>query len=63
MERFQRNLTGGADPAENGVFFLSALYDAPEIPGLVKKVMMPLAYSIGKLTGRYRKFHQAPPPL
>lgn len=38
-------------------------YDAPQIPGFVKRVIMPLAYLIGTLTGRYRKFHQAPPPL
>ena len=38
-------------------------YDAPEIPGFVKKVIMPVAYFIGNLTGKYRKFKSAPQPL
>ena len=38
-------------------------YDSPEIPGFVKKVVMPIAYSIGKLTGKYQKFEHAPQPL
>ena len=38
-------------------------YDAPEIPGFVKKVVMPVAYFIGNLRGKYRKFESAPQPL
>lgn len=38
-------------------------FDAPEIPGFVKKVVMPIVYGIGRLLGKYRKFDQAPQPL
>ncbi len=38
-------------------------FDTPEIPGFVKKVIMPLIYFIGRLTGKYRKFDQAPQPI
>ena len=37
-------------------------YDTPEIPGFVKKVVMPIAYFLGKLTGKYKKFRHAPKP-
>ncbi len=35
-------------------------YDAPEIPGFVKNVIMPVTYAIGLLLGKYRKFKDAP---
>lgn len=35
-------------------------YDVPEIPRLVKSVILPATYQIGKLTGKYRKFETAP---
>ncbi len=38
-------------------------YDAPEIPGFVKKVIMPVVYFIGQLTGKYKKFKNAPKPF
>ncbi len=38
-------------------------FDTPEIPGFVKKVIMPVAYFIGRLTGKYRKFKHAPKPF
>ncbi len=38
-------------------------YDVPDMPGFVKKVIMPFAYFIGKLTGKYSKFKDAPQPL
>ena len=38
-------------------------YDAPEIPGFVKKVIMPVVYFIGRLIGKYKKFEDAPKPL
>jgi hypothetical protein len=37
-------------------------FDTPEIPGFVKKVIMPVVYFIGRLTGKYRKFKDAPKP-
>lgn len=38
-------------------------YDVPDMPGFVKKVIMPIAYFIGNLTGKYNKFKDAPQPL
>jgi len=84
------HIIGWINPAENAIFFLTALYDAlnqgenkrpemfdaayltcryrreydaPEIPGFVKKVIMPVAYFVGNLTGKYQKFGDAPAPL
>ncbi|MBP6811238.1 MAG: cupin domain-containing protein [Saprospiraceae bacterium] len=38
-------------------------FDTPEIPGFVKKWIMPVAYFIGRLLGKYQKFKQAPQPF
>lgn len=38
-------------------------YDAIDIPVFVKKVIMPVALFIGRITGRYRKFDKAPEPI
>lgn len=38
-------------------------YDLPELPALVKKVIMPITYLIGGLLGKYKKFDGAPEPL
>lgn len=38
-------------------------YDMPEMPGFVKKVIIPITYAIGKLSGKYKKFENAPEPL
>lgn len=35
-------------------------YDIIEMPAFVKKVIVPATYLVGKLTGRYRKFRDAP---
>lgn len=35
-------------------------FDMYDIPPFVKKVMMPLAYFVGKCTGAFRKFEHAP---
>ncbi len=37
-------------------------YDAPEIPGFVKYIVMPIAYVVGLLLGKYNKFKDAPNP-
>jgi quercetin dioxygenase-like cupin family protein len=37
-------------------------YDLPEIPGFVKKAIMPATYQIGKLLGKYKHFEDAPKP-
>lgn len=38
-------------------------YDVPDMPGFVKKCVMPAAYGIGSLLGKYDKFKDAPRPL
>lgn len=38
-------------------------YDLPEIPGFVKKVIMPITVWIGNLFGKYKHFTDAPAPL
>ena len=38
-------------------------YDVPDMPGFVKKVVMPITYFIGNLRGKYQKFKSAPQPL
>lgn len=37
--------------------------DIPGIPKIVKSVLLPATYQIGKLTGKYKKFKDAPLPL
>ncbi|MCB0836658.1 MAG: cupin domain-containing protein [Bacteroidetes bacterium] len=38
-------------------------YDIPEIPGFVKKVIIPITYHIGNLLGKYKHFKGAPEPV
>lgn len=38
-------------------------YDMLALPGFVKKVIIPITYQIGKLTGKYKKFREAPSPI
>ncbi|MFL5740941.1 MAG: cupin domain-containing protein [Flavisolibacter sp.] len=38
-------------------------HDLPGLPRFVKSFVIPATYQIGKLTGRYKKFHDAPAPL
>jgi hypothetical protein len=84
------NCFGWIKPANNIVFYLTALYNAmnesgterpeqfdaayllyryrkeydmPELPRFVKSVIIPATYTIGKLSGRYKKFENAPKPL
>lgn len=84
------NCFGWIKPANNIIFFLTALYnsinetgkerpnqfdgaflmhryrnefDMPEIPKFVKSVIIPATYQIGKLTGKYKKYKDAPAPL
>jgi quercetin dioxygenase-like cupin family protein len=33
------------------------------LPGIVKNVIMPFTYQVGRLTGKYKKFKEAPEPL
>jgi hypothetical protein len=84
------NCFGWIKPANNIIFYLSALYDSinqsgkekpgqfdsayllyryrkefdnPEIPKIIKSLILPAKYGIGKITGKYRKFKDAPVPL
>ncbi|HEU4469814.1 MAG TPA: cupin domain-containing protein [Flavisolibacter sp.] len=84
------NCYGCIKPANNAVFYLTALfnalnesdtekpeqfdtafllyrykneYDVPELPRFVKSVIIPATYRLGKLTGRYKKFRDAPAPI
>ncbi|TGE21720.1 cupin domain-containing protein [Hymenobacter aquaticus] len=38
-------------------------YDLPELPRLVRQVVIPTTYLAGKLLGKYRKFAGAPAPV
>jgi len=38
-------------------------FDIPEIPKIVKSLVLPATYGIGKIAGKYRKFKDAPIPL
>lgn len=38
-------------------------YDMPELPGFVKKVIMPATVIVGKILGKYKHFKDAPAPL
>ena len=38
-------------------------FDIPELPKLVKTLVLPATYGIGKITGKYKKFKNAPAPL
>jgi quercetin dioxygenase-like cupin family protein len=84
------NCFGYIKPANNIIFYLTALFNAlnesgtdkpdqfdgayllyryrkehdlPELPRFVKSVVIPATYTIGKLTGMYRKFQDAPKPV
>ncbi len=74
-------------PANNAIYYLSALYNATknqkkanpdpfvgaflsvkygseygivELPGFVKKIIIPITYFFGMISGKYRKFKEAP---
>jgi quercetin dioxygenase-like cupin family protein len=38
-------------------------YDMAEIPTFVKKVIMPITYTVGRILGKYEHFADAPAPL
>jgi len=57
---------GGQPDLFDGAYLLTRYrseYEALEIPFFVRKVMMPVAYRLGKLLGKYRHFDGAPAPL
>ena len=38
-------------------------YDLPGVPGIVKKLIIPATYRLGKLLGKYEHFENAPEPV
>lgn len=38
-------------------------FDDPELPKIVKSLVLPAKYGFGKITGKYRKFKDAPAPV
>jgi len=62
-----QNKSGKAQPEQfDGAYLLtrySTEYDLPEIPVIVKKVIIPSTYYIGKMLGKYLHFKDAPEPV
>jgi quercetin dioxygenase-like cupin family protein len=62
-----QNKSGKAAPEIFDAAYLltrySKEYDMVGIPKLVKKVVIPIVYRLGQLTGKYKKFRDAPQPV
>jgi quercetin dioxygenase-like cupin family protein len=62
-----QNKSGNAQPERFDAAYLmtrySAEYDLPGIPAFVKKTIIPVIYTIGKLLGKYSHFKDAPEPI
>lgn len=62
-----QNKSGSARPEQfDGAYLLkryASEYDLVEMPRLVKKVIVPITYFIGKLLGKYKHFENAPEPV
>jgi quercetin dioxygenase-like cupin family protein len=62
-----QNKTGTGQPEKfDGAYLLkrySAEYDMAELPGFVKKLIIPATYYLGKLLGKYKHFAVAPAPV
>lgn len=62
-----QNKSGNAQPEMFDAAYLlkrySAEYDLTEIPGFVKKVIIPITYYTGKILGKYKHFKNAPEPV
>lgn len=62
-----QNKSGKAQPDSfEGAYLLThykSEYDMPEIPSFVKNIIMPFTVLIGKLTGKYKHFADAPPAV
>jgi quercetin dioxygenase-like cupin family protein len=64
-DAFKRGKDGRPENFD-GAFLLTRYkgeYDMPEMPGFVKKAIIPLTYFVGRITGKYKKFSDAPEPL
>lgn len=62
-----QNKSGSERPEKfDGAYLMkryASEYDLAEVPGLVKRVVIPLTYYLGKLLGRYGHFKNAPAPV
>lgn len=62
-----QNKTGSGRPELfDGAYLMTRYaseYDMAELPGFVKKVIIPATYFVGKLLGKYRHFKDAPSPV
>jgi quercetin dioxygenase-like cupin family protein len=62
-----QNKSGTGQPEKfDGAYLLkryASEYDMAEIPGFVKKVIIPITYYLGKLLGKYKHFSDAPTPV
>jgi quercetin dioxygenase-like cupin family protein len=62
-----QNKSGKAQPEPFDAAFLmtryASEYDLPEVPTFVKKTVIPLTFTIGKLLGKYKHFKDAPDPI
>jgi len=62
-----QNKSGTARPEKfDGAYLMkryASEYDLPELPGFVKKVIIPLTYYTGTLLGKYKHFKNAPAPV
>ena len=62
-----QNKSGRAQPEQFDAAYLmhryATEYDLPDIPKFVKKIIIPITYTIGKLLGKYKHFKNAPEPI
>ncbi|MEP7318414.1 MAG: cupin domain-containing protein [Panacibacter sp.] len=62
-----QNKSGNAQPERfDGAYLIkryASEYDLPEIPVFVKKIIIPVTYYIGLLSGKYKHFKNAPAPV
>jgi hypothetical protein len=62
-----QNKSGSERPEKfDGAYLLvryASEYDLAEIPGFVRKVIIPVTYYIGLLLGKYKHFKNAPAPV
>ena len=62
-----QNKAGSEQPEKfDGAYLMKRYakeYDMPELPGFVKKIIIPITYYIGKLLGKYKHFKNAPEPV
>jgi hypothetical protein len=60
------NETGTDKPDQFDTYLLYRYrkeFDNPELSKIIKSLVLPTAYGIGKITGKYRKFRNAPEPV